>query len=170
MYGLPLISEIPSKPASGADVQAIMDAIRCIVHAAHVGSRKAQRNVGLSGAQLFVLEKLTDGKARSLNDLAQRTLTHQSSVSVVVQKLVRAGLVASAPSAADKRRVELSLTPRGRQMLRKSPGVPQDKLIEALHDMPRNKRRVLAQLLRQWVEVAGISQEFPTLFLEDESK
>src|SRR5213595_876038 len=62
----------------------VLDAVRRIVRWLRVSSRAAERDVGLSAAQLFVLSRLNDEAAMSLNDLAQRTLTHQSSASVVV--------------------------------------------------------------------------------------
>jgi len=55
------------------------------VQALRVSSRAAERDVGLSAAQLFVLDRLAGAdQALCVNELAQRTLTHQSSVSVVV--------------------------------------------------------------------------------------
>ena len=59
-----------------------------------VASRAAERDVGLGAAQLFVLHKLEEAPRLSLNELAERTRTHQSSVSVVVRRLVNRGLVA----------------------------------------------------------------------------
>src|SRR5215217_2732988 len=72
-----------SAAAGGRDVRAVLDAIRRIVRVLRVSSRAAEKQVGLSGAQLFVLHKLEDAPALSLNELADRTRTHQSSVSVV---------------------------------------------------------------------------------------
>jgi DNA-binding MarR family transcriptional regulator len=149
------------------DTRTVMDAVRCIVHSVRVASRTAEKELGLSGAQLFVLGKLADGKATSVNELAQRTLTHQSSVSVVVHKLVKGGLVASAPSAADGRRVELSLTRKGRSVIAKSPQAAQEQLIEALENMPCESRKRLAELLQDFVGRAGIAEEFPALLMED---
>jgi len=144
-----------------------MDAIRCVVHALRVASRTFERELGLSAAQLFVLRKLANSKALSLNELAQRTLTHQSSVSVVVQKLVKAGMVLTSPSPIDGRRVELALTAKGRRTIAKSPEMMQDKLIEALENMPGDSRRRLAELLQDLVGRAGIAEEFPALLMED---
>jgi len=144
-----------------------MDAIRCIVHAARVASRGTEMQFGLSGAQLFVLRKLADGKAASLNELAQRTLTHQSSVSVVVQKLVKSRMVSSAASPVDRRRIELSITPKGRRTIVNSPQGAPDKLIAALEKMPAPSRRQLADLLQNFVAGAGIAEEFPALLMED---
>src|SRR3954449_11206732 len=82
----------------GHDIRDVMDAIRRIVRVLRVSSRAAEKQGGLSGAQLFVLHKLADAPALSLNELADRTRTHQSSVSVVVQRLVDRELVARARS------------------------------------------------------------------------
>ena len=58
-----------------------MDAVRRIVQALRRSSVAASSAVGLSGAQLFVLQQLSLAeKPLSLADLAARTLTDQSSV------------------------------------------------------------------------------------------
>src|SRR5688500_1533543 len=105
-----------SKRPTGADgageARAVLDSIRLIVQTLRISSRAAERDVGVSAAQLFVLTKLAAAnKPLSVGELADRTLTHQSSVSVVVQKLEKQGLVARTRSQDDARRVELSLTP-----------------------------------------------------------
>ena len=65
----------------------VLDAMRRIVQALRESSRWAERHVGLSGAQLFVLQTLAETPGLSVNELAERTHTHQSSVSVVVSRL-----------------------------------------------------------------------------------
>ena len=76
-----------------SDSQRILDSIRRLVRMLRVSDRQAQAELGVSGAQLFVLTELGKTPALSLNELAARTLTDQSSVSVVVTRLVDAGLV-----------------------------------------------------------------------------
>lgn len=66
-------------------------------------------------------------------------------MSVVVGRLVDRGLVKRVRSAVDTRRVELSLTARGRTLQRKTPTtVAQKKLTEALGNcrlpMPQHSR------------------------------
>ena len=58
-----------------------------------------------------------------MNEIAALTFTHQSSVSVVIQRLVRRGLVAKVPSRDDRRRHKLALTPKGRRLLSRA-GTP----------------------------------------------
>src|SRR3954465_5527311 len=112
--------------------RAVLDAVRTIVRALRESSRQAERAGGMSGAQLFVLQRLAGAAPLSLNELAQRTHTHQSSVSVVVTKLARRGLVARARAAADGRRLEITLTPAGRAVLGRAPAAAQERLIAAL--------------------------------------
>src|SRR4051794_12131990 len=70
-----------------AEIRSILNSMRRIVDILRVASRAAEKDVGLSGAQLWVLHKLAEGPVISLNELAERTCTHQTSVSVVVYGL-----------------------------------------------------------------------------------
>src|SRR5262245_58016101 len=95
----------PTSANGSDDIRRVLDAIRRVVRVLRVSAVEAERTLGLSAAQLFVLHKLGDGQSVSVNELAERTHTHQSSVSVVAQRLVDGGLVRRQESAADGRRV-----------------------------------------------------------------
>src|SRR5262252_4644706 len=99
--------------AHSEDTRAVLDSLRRIVQALRESSRQAEVQVGLSGAQLFVLQKLAETPSLSLNDLAERTRTHQSSVSTVVSRLVGEGYIRRVRSLNDGRRLELTLSARG---------------------------------------------------------
>jgi MarR family transcriptional regulator, lower aerobic nicotinate degradation pathway regulator len=148
-------------------VRRSMDALRRIVQAIRVASRAAERDFGLSGAQLFVLQRLAEAKSASVNELARRTLTHQSSVSVVLQRLVEKKLVQRDTSPADGRQVVLSLTPKGKQLVRKSPQAAQDRLIAAIHKLSPAHRKALACLLELVADDAIEARLAPPLFFED---
>ncbi len=151
------------------DLSAALDAIRRIVQALRISTRAAERRLGISGAQLFVLHALSETPAHSLNELAARTFTHQSSVSTVVERLVRKRYVSRKRSTADARRVVLSLTPSGRTLLRSSPDIAQLRLISALRELPPRNRRTLAQLLDRVVHAMG-ADSAPTLFFEERGR
>jgi len=149
------------------DLTAALDAIRRIVQSLRVSARAAERRLGVSGAQLFVLHALAEAPAQSLNELAARTFTHQSSVSVVVDRLVRRRLVSRTRSAEDGRRVVLALTPSGRSLLRSSPEVAQIRLIGALRNLSSSECRTLARHLGRVVRDMGAA-DAPMLFFENE--
>ena len=157
--------------AESSDARTVLDAVRRIVQTLRVSSRAAERQVGVSAAQLFVLERLAAARGPlSVGELADRTLTHQSSVSVVVQKLEKQGLVARSRAADDARRVELSLTPAARTLLRKAPEAAQDKILNAVASMPATRRKQLAELIGDLARrVSGIEEAAgpPAMLFED---
>ena len=68
----------------------VVNGLRRITQALRLSSSVVQDTLGITGAQLFVLQQLADRPGASLRELAERTLTDQSSVSVVVSRLVAA--------------------------------------------------------------------------------
>jgi len=155
---------------SDSDVRIVLDSIRRIVRALRLFDREAERYAGLSGAQLFVLGNLRGnvwGKGMSVNELAERTHTDQSSVSVVIEKLVRVGLVRRERSRRDARSVELSLTAKGKRVLGRTPGAAQERMIAALKGFSPQRREMLGELLVELIRKMGIEQEAATLFFEE---
>ncbi|MCB0308390.1 MAG: MarR family transcriptional regulator [Bdellovibrionales bacterium] len=149
----------------------ILDAIRRILRSLRESSRHAENELGLSGAQLLVLQFLKDGKPLSINELAERTQTHQSSVSIVVTKLVDGKLVKRQTSAEDGRKVEIILTSAGTRLLEmKSSKLAHEKLFSAISELPISKQKQLATLLTQVVEASGFADQPATLFLEDDQE
>ena len=149
-------------------VSRAMNAVRSIVRSLRVNTRAIELKMGISLAQLFVLQQLAERPAESLNELAERTATHQSSVSVVVRRLVLRGFVSRSPSVLDKRRIEIDLTPSGRQLLAGAPVTIQGQLMAALHDMSRDDQIALAGLLERWLHAANVDIASPPMLGEDE--
>ena len=79
-----------ARSASARDVRETLDGIRRLVQSLRTGARRAGDASGLSAAELFMLHALADGgPAASLNALAERTFTDQSTASPVVERLRR---------------------------------------------------------------------------------
>lgn len=144
-----------------------LDALRRIVRALGISARTAERSIGVTGAQLLVLGVLHDGPAQSLNELAAHTFTHQSTVSVVVERLVTRGLVTRSRSAADGRRLVLAVTPAGRTALRRAPLPAHMRLISAIDALPPGRRRALAVALESVVQSMDIATEPAIMFFDD---
>lgn len=156
-----------SNVSGAGDTQIALDAIRRIVHALRESSRWSERYVGLTGAQLFVLQTLADAPGMSINELASCTHTHQSSVSTVVTRLVAAGLVRRDRSGDDGRSVVLSLSPRGRRVASRAPDVPQERLIRAIDRLTAARRRQLAASLTEVAGAMDAAGHAPAMFFED---
>jgi DNA-binding MarR family transcriptional regulator len=160
---------MPASPESSRDVSRALDAVRKIVRALRLSSRAVEKEVGITGAQLFVLQQLAAKPAESVNELAERTLTHQSTVSVVVARLVQRGLVTRSSSREDARRTEIAVSPGGLALLDQSPPTVQARLATALRSLSDEQLRGLADGLDAWLYEAGMHGEVPGLFFEEES-
>ncbi|HEY4219450.1 MAG TPA: MarR family winged helix-turn-helix transcriptional regulator [Gemmatimonadaceae bacterium] len=156
--------------ADAHPVERSLNAVRSIVRALRINTRSIELKMGISLAQLFVLQQLAERPADSLNELAERTATHQSSVSVVVRRLVERGYVSRTASSADKRRIEIDVTPTGRSLLAGAPTTIQTQLVQALSGMERNDQVTLANLLERWLRTAKIDIASPPMLGEDESE
>jgi DNA-binding MarR family transcriptional regulator len=85
-------------------------------------SELAAARVGLTSQHyqaMLVLRGCPDDKRVTINDLAQQLLIKHNSAVELVDRLAREGLAVRQPSSADRRKVELRLTARGRQVLAK---------------------------------------------------
>jgi MarR family transcriptional regulator, lower aerobic nicotinate degradation pathway regulator len=154
--------------ATSSETTTILDDFRRIVRVLRESSRAAEGMLGVSGAQLFVLKALADAPVLSVNELAERTRTHQSTVSVVVRKLVERGFICRRTSESDARRLELELTQSGRALLGRAPLAAQDKLILGLENLPIPERKSLAAALKHLVQAMALEGEAPQMFFEED--
>ncbi|MCY1032489.1 MarR family winged helix-turn-helix transcriptional regulator [Corallococcus sp. BB11-1] len=161
-------NQAPPPAGVSGEVRAAMDGLRQLVRLLRVSARASERQVGISGAQLFVLQELAEAGPCSINTLAERTLTHQSSVSVVVTKLIEQGLVRRSRSPQDGRRVEVALEPRGRTLLRKAPPMAQARLISGLRGLEPSVRAGLVRGLEAWAHALGSDGNAAPLFFEED--
>jgi len=143
----------------------VVNSLRRITQAIRLSSSVVQDRLGITGAQLFVLQELAELPGASLRELADRTLTDQSSVSVVVSRLVDGGQVARRISSVDARRTELTLTAAGRVLLRRAPELAQTRLVAALRAEPVARLRVTASVLARVAgELSSTSEPAPMFF------
>ncbi|HTE45644.1 MAG TPA: MarR family winged helix-turn-helix transcriptional regulator [Gemmatimonadaceae bacterium] len=155
-------------PDNARSIERSMNAVRGIVRALRINTRAIELKMGISLAQLFVLQQLAERPSESLNELAERTATHQSSVSVVVRRLVERGYVTRTTSSSDKRRIEIDVTPVGRSLLVNAPTTIQMQLVTALRAMPGVEQIALADLLERWVREAKIDLAAPPMLGEED--
>ncbi|MBN8538061.1 MAG: winged helix-turn-helix transcriptional regulator [Deltaproteobacteria bacterium] len=160
-----------SKTKLEPDAQIVLDSIRKIVRTLRQTSKFTEKNLGLSTAQIFVLQKLAASKVPlSINKLAAATLTHQSSVSVVVSKLVYRKLIDRVESETDSRSVELSISKHGQSLLTKSPMSIQERLMNGLAQLSETQRTALVKGLQALVQKSGMENEEPSMLLEDDTE
>lgn len=142
-------------------------ALRALVAALSRSARSIEWRTGFTNAQLFLLRQLAAADRLSVNELAARARTNQSTVSSVLGRVVRAGLVDRARSPQDRRRVALSLTSKGRRLVRRAPTPPTSALFHALESLTDAHARALAEGLGALLVALGLEPDGSPMLFED---
>lgn len=147
--------------------QLIMDSLRRIVQTLRRSSSYCEQLTGMTGATIFVLKQIQEKEGLSLNELAARTFTHQSTMSGVVNRLESKGLVQRNKSADDARRLEIHLSAAGKAALVPGCATAQEALIHAIAALPDETMAHLAHGLSQLIQTANLSDQPVVMFFDD---
>lgn len=147
------------------DAARVLNAFRALVKHLRTLDRIAVEQYGLGSAQIYILHCLSAAEPLSVGRLAKMTATDQSTVSLVVAKLVERGLVVSRRAIADARRSELTLSREGRMLARKLPLVFQNQFVHALEQLEKPALARVADALEAVAREMGIEEEHPSMLL-----
>ena len=157
----------PEPRPSDNDVAAAMQLLRVLVAALSRSARTIEAQTGVTNAQLFVLRQLAADGTLSVTDLARNAHTLQGTMSTVVARLGRAGLVKKIRSPDDGRRAVLSLTPKGRQLLARAPAPPTEAVLASLASLSLIDVRCLTDGLQALIASMGLKIEEAPMLFED---
>ena len=120
------------KPAPPATPLSVLQRFRVLIRTAQRHSQWIERQSGVTGAQLWVLQELIEAPGLRVGELAKRMALHQSTASNMVDRLETSGLIRKERTSADQRVVRLYLTDEGEAMLGRAPSPARGVLVEGL--------------------------------------
>lgn len=106
-------------------------ALRRILRATELYARDLAHAVGLTPAQLRVLQIVVERESLTPKMLARQMGVSQATVSALVDKLEQRGLVRRVPSETDRRQTHVLITPAGLDHLADAPGALQQRYVRA---------------------------------------
>jgi DNA-binding MarR family transcriptional regulator len=106
-------------PKTEIDTLSIADRLRPVLLQVGRELRREAREVGISPEQVSLLVAIKYAPGIGVRELAARERVSPPALSNHVDRLERDGLVSRTPSAADRRRVGLTLTEEGQRVLRR---------------------------------------------------
>ena len=133
--------------------ESIVSALRRIVRAIDLQSRRMVDACGLTGPQLVVLREAAHLSGTSVSALARAVSLSQPTVSGILERLERRGLVRRERSQTDRRSVFVSVTPEGARTLKDAPSLLQDRFQRELARLEEWER---TQMLATLQRVAGM--------------
>jgi DNA-binding MarR family transcriptional regulator len=137
----------------------VLKSFRVIYGSVRQHFRDVRRATGISGSQLWILHEVMQSPGIGVSELAAKLAIHQSTCSQLVEKLVRAELMAKTRSSDDQRRVGLSVTARGKRTLAAAPGPAEGLLPEAIAEISPATRRGLQRGLKEIIRALDLKDE-----------
>lgn len=117
--------------------------LRVVIRAAQRHSAWIEKQCGVSGAQLWIMQELLETPSLRIGEIANRLAIHQTTVSNLVDDLVKRDYVLKKRDPSDQRAVLLELAEQGKNLLAEAPRPARGVLPEALRQLEPQR---LAQL------------------------
>jgi len=116
-------------------VDTTLIAIRRILRATELFSRELAKSVGLTSPQFRALQIVAEKGHCTATEIAQRMRISQATVTSLIDKLVRHGMVAREPSQKDRRQIDIVTTPKGRETIAGAPDPLQQRFVRKFSTM-----------------------------------
>lgn len=90
------------------------------------------KKTGLTGAQLWIMQQVYNFNGISNAELANNLTIHVSTCSLLVNKLIKKNLIEKTRDPKDERKIVLTLSPKGKQLMAKAPKSPEGAIPSTL--------------------------------------
>ncbi|MBN2428073.1 MAG: MarR family transcriptional regulator [Deltaproteobacteria bacterium] len=131
----------------------VLVSLRKITQAIDLHSCKLSREYGLTGPQLVILQELSNRKRTSVTELSQSISLSQGTVTDILSRLERKGLVVKRKSETDKRRTEVDVTDKGRQLLVNAPPPLQETFVREFLELKEWEQLMILSSLHRIVDL-----------------
>lgn len=116
----PAAARSAGQPATPREMEDLVRAVRRAHVVLDAGSVTAQTELGIARSDLATLELVIIGERLSAGDIADRLRISTGTATGVVDRLVAGGYVERRTDPRDRRRILVSITPKGRRRFREA--------------------------------------------------
>lgn len=123
--------------------------LRKIIRAVDLSSKKLARDFGLTGPQALILAEVRKSGGIPVSTLATRVSLSHATVTDILNRLAKRGLVTRTRDEVDKRRQLVSITEEGLALVTSAPASLQKRFVERYDQLPNwEQSMILAGLER----------------------
>jgi DNA-binding MarR family transcriptional regulator len=131
----------------------VLVTLRQIIRAIDLHSKRLERESGLTGPQLLVMQEIGKAGEITAGVIAREVSLSQATVTSIIDRLERKACLKRERSADDRRKVMVSLTPEGAALLDKAPTLMQESFINAFNSLEDWEQALILSSLQR---VAGM--------------
>ena len=116
-------------------IDEVLISLRRVTRAIDLHSKHLMKTAGLTAPQMLILQTLRDQGDAIISDVAHQISLSQATVTSILDRLEKRGLVMRERSQQDKRKVYACLTDAGNNLIRNAPMPLQDYFIRQFSDL-----------------------------------
>ena len=131
------------------DYDEILVALRRITRAIDLHSKRLQKTTGLTTSQLLVLQVISDLGNPTPSAISREVVLSQATVTSLIDRLERNGMVNRIKSDSDKRAVHIKLTTLAVEQLEHAPEPLQSGFLREYRKAPEYQKHLLIASLQQ---------------------
>ena len=120
-------------------------------------SQQLRKEYGITGPQIGVLRMLPPDSAMSISELSKKMGLHITTVQDITKRLLRKKLVKLKKSVKDKRVVEVSVTAKGKKIMREAPFGRMNRFSRNLSRLSDEEAQQIYNTVVRIVELYGAS-------------
>lgn len=113
----------------------VLISLRRIIQAIDLHSRQLVRQHGITTPQLIILKQIQGHKTISVSEIARQVSLKQTTVTDILNRLERQGLVLREKDTSDRRRILVRETDAGKKLLEAAPSPLQETFLEKFEDL-----------------------------------
>lgn len=136
----------------------IVAAVRQIVRAVDLHSRRLVESVGLTGPQLATLQACRRLGPTTPSQIARAVHLSQATVTGILQRLERGGLLVRRRSDTDRRAFIVEISPAGGVLLDEAPSLLQDHFRSELAALREWERSMILATLQRVAALMGVER------------
>ena len=151
-----ILDTVPAVPAVAYDLQ-VLQALRRLIRATDILSRRLIAQHKVSGPQLVCLHKLLESDGLTVTELSKAVFLSASTVVGILDRLERQDLITRIRSTVDRRKVLIHVSQAGRDLVQDAPSPLQDALRSGLARLPIAHQQVIAESIGQLVDMLELN-------------
>ena len=138
---------------SGIITNSVLIAMRKIIQSIALNSKSLVKRVGLTGPQLTILQEVASTGEVSVGEVARAISLSQGTVTGILERLEKRGLVTRRRSDYDRRRKMVQVTPAGEQLLETAPPLMQEVFVERFGSLQEWEQTMILSSLQRLVTI-----------------
>jgi DNA-binding MarR family transcriptional regulator len=144
---------IPPGQGQPDRIQQVIFLIRKLMQSGAYYTKELNKKYNVSAPQIACMLALLEGGPLALSQIAKKIMVNSSTLTGIIDRLEKKGLVARTRTSQDRRVITIELTRAGRDLAENAPPPIQMKIVEGLKRLDEEEREQILQALSKLAEM-----------------